>query len=117
MSLRSIRSRHLFPIALYPLLRETLQRGPIHLVGGRERQFFDEPDATRMRISRRVGERKPPDFVLARPPSRLAHGESDGLLALELVIDRNDCGLRNVGMALEHALDIGWIDILAAGNE
>src|SRR5262249_21364934 len=111
------RRKKLFPAVPHTLLRQALQRSPIHLVGGRERQFIDEPDETRMRIGRRIGEREPLDFVLARLSPQLAYRERDGLLPLELVIDGNDRGLRDIGMALEHALDLGGIDVLAARDE
>ena len=70
-----------------------------------------------MRIGRRVGEREALDLLLARRAAGLEHHEGDRLLALDLVVDRHHRGLRDVGMALQHALDIGRIDVLAAGHE
>src|SRR5262245_36578132 len=70
-----------------------------------------------MRVGGGVGKRKALDLVLARPASGLRYHEGDRLLPLDVVVDRNDGGLRDVGMAFEHALDIGRIDVLAARDE
>src|SRR6516225_11235025 len=76
------------------LPRETVQQRPIDLVARRERQFVDEPDEARMRVGGCVGKREALDLALAWPASRLRHHESDRLLPLDVVIDRNDRGLR-----------------------
>src|SRR5215470_2879938 len=82
------------------LLRETVQQRPIDLVARRERQFVDEPDEARMRVGGCIGQREALDLVLARAASGFRHYESDRLLPLDLVLDRDDGGLRHVGMTL-----------------
>src|SRR6516225_2435307 len=99
------------------LLRETVQQRPIDLVARRERQFIDKPDETRVRVGGCTGQREALDLVLARAASGFRHHESDRLLPLDLVIDRNDRGLRDVGMAFEYALEVGWINVLATRDE
>src|SRR5262249_4420993 len=75
------------------LLGETVEQRPIDLVARRERQFIDEPDEARMRVSGCVGKREALDLALARTASRLRHHESDRLLPLDVVVDRDDGGL------------------------
>src|SRR5258708_17536275 len=99
------------------LLRETVEQPPIDLVGRRERQFVDKPDETRMCVGGCIGQGEALDLVLARAASGFRHHESDRLLPLDLVVDRNDRGLRDVGMAFEHALDVGRINVLATRDE
>ena len=100
-----------------PFLSHPVQRGAVDLVGRGERQFVDEPDEARMLIGGRIGEREALDRVGVERTAGLADDESDRLLALDLVVDRHHRRLRDVGMALQHALDVGRIDILAAGDE
>src|SRR5215831_1898505 len=99
------------------LLREAVEQRPIDLVARRERQFVDEPDETGMRVGGCIGQREALDLVNARAASGFRHHEGDRLLPLDLVVDRNDGGLRDVGMALEHALDVGRINVLATRDE
>ena len=89
----------------------------VDLVGGRQRQLVDEPDETRVLVRRRMGEREALDVVFARPAAGLRDDEGDRLVALDVVLDRNDSRLADVGMSLEHALDVARIDVLAAGIE
>src|SRR5262249_50145488 len=51
------------------LLGKTVQQRPIDLVARSERQFVDEPDETRMRVGRCVGQREALDLALARTAS------------------------------------------------
>ena len=101
----------------HPLLRHPLQRRAVELVGRGERQFVDEPDEARVLIGRRVGQREALDAVGVERAAGLADDEGDRLLALDVVVDRHHGGLRHVGMALQHALDVGRINVLAAGDE
>ncbi len=94
-----------------------LERIAVDLVGRGERQLVDEPDEARMRIGRRVGERELLDLVLGRRVVGLRHHERDRLLALDVVVDRHHGACATSGMALQHALDVGRIDVLAAGHE
>jgi len=51
-----------------------------------------------MRVGRRVGEGEALDLVRARAAPGLRHHEGDGLLSLDLVVDRHDRGLGDIGM-------------------
>jgi hypothetical protein len=44
----------------------------------------------------------------------LGNDECHGLRALDVVIDRDDHRLADIGMGFQHALDVGRIDVLAA---
>ena len=99
------------------LLRELAQRVAVDLVGRGERQFVDEPDEARVLIGRRVLQRVLLDRVLGRLVAGLRDDEGDRLGALDVVVDRHHHRLPDVGMLLQHALDVGRIDVLAAGDE
>ncbi len=70
-----------------------------------------------MRIGRRVGEGEALDLLSVRGVLRLRHHEGDRFLTLDVVVDRHHRRLRDVRVAFQHALDIGRIDVLAAGDE
>src|SRR5436190_15351521 len=99
------------------LARKAAQGRSVELVGGSERQLVNKPDEARMRIGRRIGEREALDLVRARRMSGFCHHKGNRLLSFDLVLDRHDRRLCDVGMAFEHALDIRGVDVLAAGDE
>src|SRR5262245_28906578 len=70
-----------------------------------------------MLVGGRVGEREALDLVRARLTARLAYDKRNRFGSLDVVVERHDGRLRDIRMALEHALDIGRINILAAGHE
>src|SRR5262245_36894888 len=89
----------------------------VDLVGTCERQLHHERDAARMLVGGRIGEREPLYLLLGQSCARPEHHEGKWLLAFDLVRHRHNAGLHNIGMPLEHALDLSWIDILAATHE
>jgi hypothetical protein len=83
-------ARHVWPrnggnqasVALgQPLFRHLMQRTAIDLVGGRERQFIDEPDKARMLVGGRVGQRELLDALRIHGVAGLADDKGDRLLA------------------------------------
>src|SRR5262249_45189686 len=98
---------------LHPLLGHAMQRVTVDLVGRRERKLVDEPDEARMLVGRGIRQREALDLVLGGAMVAFRNDEGDGLLALDLVIDRHHRRLPHLWMALEHALDIAGIDVLA----
>jgi hypothetical protein len=70
-----------------------------------------------MRVSGRVGQREAFDIFGTRRDSELAHHESDRLLPFDVVIERHHRRLCDPGVALQHALDIGRVDVLAPRYE
>ena len=84
----------------HPLLGKTVQGAAVDLVGRSERQFLDEPDKARVRVGGRIGEREALDLVFARAAPRFRHHECDRLLPLDLVVDRDDGGLGDIGKAM-----------------
>ena len=93
------------------------QRRAIDLVGRGERHLVDEPDEARMLHRPARGRARIASPRLRRARAGLADDEGDRLLPLDVIGDRHHGGLRDVGMPLQHPLDFGRIDVLAAADE
>ena len=76
-----------------------------------------EGDTARMLVGRRIVEREALDAVFGQGGAGPQHDEGERLLALDLVGHGNDAGLRDIVVALEQALDLARIDVLAAAHE
>src|SRR5438309_3549542 len=94
------------------LSRHAPQRGAVDLVGGGKRKAVDYPDEARVLVGGRVGERETLDLRFVERPAGRGHHEGDRLLALDLVVDRHDRRLGDVGVAFQHALHVGRVDVL-----
>ncbi len=70
-----------------------------------------------MLVGRRVAEREFLHLVGLCRRAGAPHHKSNWLLPLDFVGDRNHAGLHNIGVALQHALDIAGIDVFAPRNE
>src|SRR5258705_11753032 len=70
-----------------------------------------------MLIGGRVRQRVLLHSICGQLPAHLRNNERDRFLALDLVLDRYDSRLQNVRMALQHALDVAGIDVLASRYE